>query len=865
MPSQHGAKLWVKKEAKRIARMSAEIVKDSVHPGGSSKPVIVGPVSPDSPLFSDAPIPELLQKGVIMSKMSEGKQKRVEFRLDPDEGRILYKSSKGGIVPIESIKELRTGADARYYRVQFKLPEELEDRWITIIYILDGNYQRLHIVADTRDVFQMWNHALNKLMTIRQGLMNGMGDVDLRQNVWERQFWKGADEEGDEVLDFANVERLFRRLNINSTTEELKALFSKVDPNNTGLLDFTQFQSLIKILKRRPELEGIYGRLCGENGGKFDVSVFKRFMRDFQKSTLSDGDLEVLFERYAERPTQSPNEPPGVMNLDEFSSFLLSPDNSAFSERHQGIWQDMTLPISDYYISSSHNTYLVGHQLVGVSTIEGYIRALLHSCRSVELDIYDGDHEPVIYHGKTFTSKVPLRDICQAISRYAFKRSPYPLIISAEVHCGIDQQDKIVDIMTETFGDALVQAPAEDRPKIEKLPSPEDLKYKYLLKAKNLYVVEQLAAVKAARLAEKTAAEKAAALAAEPPTTTSSSSDDEAQAKLKEGISELKSKWKRMRGKDESGAAKETKRKMSLRLISLLVYTVGVKCHGITEDMEYAPEHIFSLSENSANRILKASMTELVKHNHTHLVRIYPKGTRVNSTNFEPHRYWAGGCQVVAINWQTFDLGYMINQAMFRRNGRAGYVLKPDALRCPDKDLISKRTQHFLDVTIISAQQLQAPRDSRGAEVISKSIIDPYVEVSLHIPDWTHSPFLPDEAKAAGTTYKPSTDASTTTTSSARTVSVKTRVIKNNGFNPVWQEELCLPFDCIGDMKELIFVEFKVRQEGKDDEDDEPLGIYCAPLGCLQSGFRHLPLHDSQLTQHLFSTLFVQISVRDIQ
>lgn len=40
--------------------------------------------------------------------------------------------------------------------------------------------------------------------------------------------------------------------------------------------------------------------------------------------------------------------------------------------------------MSDYYISSSHNTYLVGHQLVGVSTIEGYIRASLHSCRSVK-------------------------------------------------------------------------------------------------------------------------------------------------------------------------------------------------------------------------------------------------------------------------------------------------------------------------------------------------------------------------------------------------------------------------------------------------------------------------------------------------
>lgn len=72
------------------------------------------------------------------------------------------------------------------------------------------------------------------------------------------------------------------------------------------------------------------------------------------------------------------------MSLAAFSAFLVSPENAAFSELGKGIWQDMSQPISHYFISSSHNTYLIGHQLVGVSTIEGYIRALLHSCRSVE-------------------------------------------------------------------------------------------------------------------------------------------------------------------------------------------------------------------------------------------------------------------------------------------------------------------------------------------------------------------------------------------------------------------------------------------------------------------------------------------------
>lgn len=169
-----------------------------------------------------------------------------------------------------------------------------------------------------------------------------------------------------------------------------------------------------------------------------------------------------------------------------------------------------------------------------------------------------------------------------------------------------------------------------------------------------------------------------------------------------------------------------------------------------------------------------------------------------------------------------------------------------------------------------------------------KSIVDPFVQVSLHIPDWTHSPFLP-ESHASSVKYLPSTDGSATSVSSARTVSVRTKVVKDNGFNPVWDEELCVPFDCLGDMMDLIFVEFQVRQEGKDDQDDEPIGVYCVPLGCLQQGtysplsapflvnffrirdpltsppigFRHIPLHDAQLSQHLFSTLFVNVNVRD--
>lgn len=93
----------------------------------------------------------------------------------------------------------------------------------------------------------------------------------------------------------------------------------------------------------------------------------------------------------------------------------------------------------------------------------------------------------MIFHGKTFTSKVSLRQVCAAIKKYGFVASPYPIIISAEVHCSVPQQEMIAGIMIEVFGDALVKEPPEGMPAIEMLPSPEELKGRILLKVSTLF------------------------------------------------------------------------------------------------------------------------------------------------------------------------------------------------------------------------------------------------------------------------------------------------------------------------------------------------------------------------------------------
>jgi len=152
---------------------------------------------------------------------------------------------------------------------------------------------------------------------------------------------------------------------------------------------------------------------------------------------------------------------------------------------------------------------------------------------------------------------------------------------------------------------------------------------------------------------------------------------------------------------------------------------------------------------------------------------------------------------------------------------------------------------------------------------MDKSVMDPYVEVSIHIPDWARPPYTYPLSSA---TPSPSS------AGAGRLISRRTNAVKNNGFNPVWQEVLSLPFDCVEGMLDLIFVRFAVRRDGVNDE--EPVAVYCASLGNLamgqchqnlmtrilmthldSAGYRHLPLHDTQLSRYLFSTLFVMCAI----
>jgi phosphatidylinositol phospholipase C, delta len=124
--------------------------------------------------------------------------------------------------------------------------------------------------------------------------------------VWEKQYWKGADDGKDEKLDFEETERLCKRLIVNSSTDALLRLFKlfvymvlfiqvhthtdrsqQADVNNRGYLDFPQFQRFVKMLKARPELDRLYKKICSANNRLFDFPTFEVFMRNSQQVSIS--------------------------------------------------------------------------------------------------------------------------------------------------------------------------------------------------------------------------------------------------------------------------------------------------------------------------------------------------------------------------------------------------------------------------------------------------------------------------------------------------------------------------------------------------------------------------------------------------
>ncbi|XP_055899262.1 inactive phospholipase C-like protein 2 isoform X5 [Biomphalaria glabrata] len=592
------------------------------------------------------------------------------------------------------MKEIRQG----------KTTEALRSKEIAGVYpdecafsILFGEeFDSMDLIATTPDEANIWISGLTCLLNARSNSTSlVIGAMQRMRDTWLLEMFESASPD-DGTLEDNKVVSLMKKMNTTITTslisQKLKELEIKRADGKRGRLSSEEFISLFKEISTRPEIYFLLVRYSSNADfmSTEDLLLFLEAEQGMHRVS-KDNCLEII-ERF--EPTKEGRQK-SQLGIDGFTAYLLSEKCDLFDPEHLTVCQDMTHPLSHYFIASSHNTYLLEDQLKGPSSVEGYIRALKKGCRCLDLDCWDGaNDEPVIYHGHTLTSKISFKAVIEAINEYAFIASKYPVILSIENHCNIKQQQIMAHYMKTIFGDQLFTDNIDTNRTT--LPSPDFFKGKILIKGKKLplnfegsegYVTDE---------------------------------DEGAEPEKKKNIK-------------REGSIK--KHKLTKDLSDLVSYCVSKRFEDFqTSQQNQKCWELNSLSESYALKLAMSCPEDFVNHNKKFISRIYPNGMRVDSSNYNPQDLWNCGCHMVALNYQTAGLMMDLYHGWFQKNGGCGYILKPAIMReeiayfsANTKDVIPGVSPQILHIKIISGQNFPKPKGSAA----KGDVTDPYVTIEV--------------------------------------------------------------------------------------------------------------------------------------
>ena len=528
-----------------------------------------------------------------------------------------------------------------------------------------------------------------------------------------------------------------------------------------------------------------------------------RFLRHAQRegaaSAADDGDDSVdshaemeierlLTEHYGYGASGAASEVRGI-NLRQFQRALLSCcRNSWVSPREASVHHDMTQPLTHYFISSSHNTYLCGNQLTGASSPDMYALALLNGCRSVELDCFDGaDGKPDVTHGKTLTTRVKFEDCCLAIRDCAFVTSPYPVTLSLEVHASVEQQREMVKIMRRCFGDSLTDCSLSMGSTFgDATFTPEALRGKILVKSKRKKrdangsinnTLSSVGGVGAFGLVDSdpdTDDEKDGSGGAKKKAAVTAAIGDgpdgilHASTKISQELSDVTFMPAVKFQSLEHLATLPHYGVSSIEETVTQQWAKGCAIIAVNRSSGALVATSSSLASSSKNAkgssgsllLLGSSAADVsafgsfLQNDETksaapahglsrtgqlavdsakrYMLRVYPSGTRFQSGNMDPQPSWNVGAQMVAINIQTPDRGHRLSFHRFRyANANCGYLLKPLAMRTERSAPCAFRDDLILSITILCGFSLPRSDGGSGGGRGGGAIADPCVEVFM--------------------------------------------------------------------------------------------------------------------------------------
>ncbi|XP_044940135.1 1-phosphatidylinositol 4,5-bisphosphate phosphodiesterase gamma-1 isoform X2 [Mustela putorius furo] len=464
---------------------------------GAASPCANG-CGPGAP--SDAEVLHLcrsLEVGTVMTLFYSKKSQRPErktFQVKLETRQITW--SRGadkieGAIDIREIKEIRPGKTSRDFDRYQEDPAFRPDQshCFVILYGMEFRLKTLSLQATSEDEVNMWVKGLTWLM---EDTLQAATPLQIER--WLRKQFYSVDRNREDRISAKDLKNMLSQ--VNYRVPNMRFLRERLTDLEQRSSDITygQFAQLYRSLMYSaqktmdlPFLEASALR-AGERPELCRVSLpeFQQFLLEYQGELWAVDRLQVqeFMLSFLRDPLREIEEP--YFFLDEFVTFLFSKENSVWNSQLDAVCPDtMNNPLSHYWISSSHNTYLTGDQFSSESSLEAYARCLRMGCRCIELDCWDGpDGMPVIYHGHTLTTKIKFSDVLHTIKEHAFVASEYPVILSIEDHCSIAQQRNMAQYFKKVLGDTLLTKPVDIA--ADGLPSPNQLKRKILIKHKKL-------------------------------------------------------------------------------------------------------------------------------------------------------------------------------------------------------------------------------------------------------------------------------------------------------------------------------------------------------------------------------------------
>ncbi|XP_053993829.1 1-phosphatidylinositol 4,5-bisphosphate phosphodiesterase delta-4-like isoform X2 [Hylaeus volcanicus] len=628
----------------------------------------------------------------------------VFFFTDSETLALKWKSRKHSYertqIPYADIERVVPGVDSDFWRDK---PEKQRLHGIEIIL----HWRKLRFTCSHLANWKIWFAGLLYLQYKTQ--IEFQPQSMLLHHMLELNWYKMVSTKNGSI-SFSDLMQFFYKFHYPADKDYIRKLIEVYYPECSTTLNYAVCQKIIRSTLIHVDIMVYFEIYKNKDTNLMTIEGFKKFLVEVQETPqcFLEEEAESMLNLHASLRNED------GMSVLGFNFLLCSELNSIMNLRKQKLnLATMNCPLNQYWISSSHNTYLTRDQMVGKSAVGQYIKALLNGCRCVELDCWNGSEgEPIIYHGHTLTSKISFEAAIRACRDYAFHKSEYPVILSLEMHCSSTQKKRVGEILKNILGSSLYRHPVG-----APIPTPLQLLGRFIVKGRvpiNLncrdlhyyekydflndedddyadsgliYPTDYCVDVPHHLIYDDSSHPSSASVDEENPYFSDlPSQENETHSSLKEYYS----------------------------LISLRGYALSwfnqQNCGG--------QMGICSLNEKTFSALARNHSEELAKFHKMHFSRVYPARTRMMSSNFNPMEYWLYGSQMVALNFQAVGLATLMNLGRFRENGGCGYILKPPLLRQPNHVFLpnAKLNPYLLNlvhefplritIQILGAQQL---------------------------------------------------------------------------------------------------------------------------------------------------------------